>query len=534
MSKELIIHSGSAEINIVLLDNKRIIELHKEHTDTNFSVGDIYLGKVKKLNTGLNAAFVDVGHERDAFLHYLDLGPQVKSFLKYTRGTLSGQIKSPWLGDFQHEKEIEKTGQITSVLSQQQPVLVQITKEPISSKGPRIFSEVTLAGRYLVLVPFSDKVSVSQKINSREERERLKRLMLSIKPNHFGVIVRTVAENKKVAELDSDLKNLLSKWEECYNNIKIAIPPAKVLGELNRTSTILRDLLNESFTSIVVDEQKMYSDIKTYLQTIAPEKEKILKLHKGDQQLFDKYGITKQVKALFGKYVNIPGGGYLIIEHTEAMHVIDINSGNTGKSNINQEETALNVNCEAAAEVARQLRLRDMGGIIVVDFIDMRSAENRKTVFQKLIEEMKTDRAKHTVLPLSRFGVMEITRQRVRPEMEINTQEVCPSCKGTGQIQSSILLVDEIENNLRFLIQDKKVSTVTITVHPFVEAFLKQGYPSIQQKWLVKYRKWIKVKSSLSNHLMEYGFGYPGFNPHDNAKNAELSKVQEETVEEEV
>src|SRR5690606_6040903 len=243
-------------------------------------------------------------------------------------------------------------------------------KEPISTKGPRLSCELSLAGRYLVLVPFSNVVSVSKKITSSEERKRLLRLIQSIKPENFGVIIRTVAENKEVAELDRDLRNLVTTWEEGMKRLLTASPRDKIIGEISKTSALLRDLLNESFDNIHIDDKKIYDELKTYIKTIAPEKEKIVKLYNGKSKIFESYGIERQIKSAFGQTVSLRGGGYLIIEHTEALHVIDVNSGNKSNREENQETTALSVNMEAAREIARQLRLRDMGGIIVVDFID--------------------------------------------------------------------------------------------------------------------------------------------------------------------
>lgn len=506
MNKDLIISCRQSEVDIALLEEKRLVEIHKESPDSNFAVGDIYLGRVKKIAGGLNAAFVEVGHEKDAFLHYFDLGPQLASFIKFTKGVLAGSFQTPWLKDFHLERDIDKGGKIDQAIHQGQPILVQIAKEPISTKGPRITSEVTLAGRYLVLVPFSNRISISQKIKSREERDRLKRLLQSIRPENFGIIVRTVAENKKVAEIDTDLKDLLAKWETCFSILKTSKPPQKILGELSRTSAILRDLLNASFNNIHIDDSVLYDETREYLKMIAPDKEKIVKLHKNPEPIFEHFGVAKQIKGLFGKHVNMPSGAYLVIEHTEALHVIDVNSGNTAKAKNDQETNALNVNLDAATEVARQLRLRDMGGIIVVDFIDMRSAENRKKLLQKMIEEMKPDRAKHNILPLSRFGIMEITRERVRPALTINTAEACPACKGTGTVQPSVLLIDEIENNLRYILNESKPSSITLCVHPFVESFLTRGYPSIRTKWLLRFKKRIKIKSINDYSVLEYRF----------------------------
>lgn len=505
---ELIIDSTPSEVVIALLSDKRLVELNREKRNNNFSVGDIYLGKVKKVMPGLNAAFVDVGYEKDAFLHYLDLGPQALSLNRYTQLTQSGKQPSADLSSFKLEKEIPKDGKIGNIISANQQILIQIAKEPISTKGPRITSEISLAGRYIVLIPFADKISVSQKIKTSEEKSRLKQLMASIKPKNFGVIVRTVAEGKSVAELDGDLQDLMSKWNKCFDALKTAVPPQKVLGELDRTSVVLRDLLNSSFNSIHVNEEKLYEETKNYLTTIAPDKEKILKLYKGPAPIFDNFGVERQIKALFGKTVTMKSGGYLIVEHTEALHVIDVNSGNRAKSENNQEANALEVNLEAAVEVARQLRLRDMGGIIVVDFIDLHNPENRKLLFDKMRDEMAKDRAKHNILPPSKFGLIQITRQRVRPEMNVVTVEKCPTCGGTGEIQASIVFIDQIENNLRYILKEQNESGVTLCVHPYLEAYINKGFlwNSLRHKWGRKYGKSIKVKGVTSYHFLEYHF----------------------------
>ncbi len=507
MNNELIIDSSPSEVVIALLSDKRLVELNREKSNNNFSVGDIYLGRVKKVMPGLNAAFVDVGYEKDAFLHYLDLGSQAASLKKYTQLVQTGKQNTSSLINFKLEKEIEKDGKIGNVVNSNQQLLIQIAKEPISTKGPRITTEISLAGRYLVLIPFSDKISVSQKIKTTDEKNRLKRLIASIKPKNFGVIIRTVAEGKTVADLDADLNDLAGKWDKCYEALKTAQPPQKVLGEIDRTSVILRDLLNESFNSIHVNDEKLYEETKTYLQTIAPDKEKILKLYKGTVPIFDNFGIDRQIKALFGKTVTMKSGGYLIVEHTEALHVIDVNSGNRAKSDNNQETNAFEVNLEAAVEVARQLRLRDMGGIIVVDFIDLHSADNRKLLFEKMRDEMAKDRAKHNILPPSKFGLIQITRQRVRPEMNIVTVEKCPTCGGTGEIQASILLMDQIENNLRYILKEQNESGVTLCVHPYLEAYITKGlFTSLRRKWSSKYGKKIKVRPVSSYAFLEYHF----------------------------
>jgi len=506
VNKELIIDSNASEIVIALLEDKQLVELHKEKKNNNYSVGDIYLGKVKKIISGLNAAFVDVGYEKDAFLHYLDLGAQVNSLNKYTKLAMAGKTKILAMDNFILEKEIEKTGKINNVLTANQPVLVQIAKEPISTKGPRITSEISLAGRYLVLVPFSDRVSVSQKIKNSEEKSRLKRLVQSIRPKNFGVIVRTVAEGKMVADLHNDLKALEEKWYDIAAKLESSRPPKIILGEINRTSAILRDLLSEEFNHVYVNDQTIFDELKDYIKTIAPNKLDILKLYKNKLPIFDHLGVEKQIKSSFGKIVSIRGGTYLIIEHTEALHVIDVNSGHRINADNSQESNALEVNLEAAAEIARQLRLRDIGGIIVVDFIDMVEASNRRKLYEKMKEEMKKDRAKHNILPPSKFGLVQITRQRVRTETNVEILEKCPACGGTGEIKPSIIMIDEIENNLRYLIQEQNEKDLTLRVHPYIYAYLTKGIWSVKLKWIFKYKTFFKLEPALSFHFLEYRF----------------------------
>ena len=505
MSLELVVDARKGGIWLALMRDGKLIELHEEKGDNDYTVGDIYLGRVRKVVPSLNAAFVDVGYEKDAFLHYLDLGPQFSSLNKFTKDTLNGKQNVADLLYFKGEKDIPKDGKIDDIISSSQPILVQVAKEPISSKGPRLCAEITLAGRYLVLVPFSDKISISQKIRENEERDRLKDLMDSIKPKNFGVIIRTVAQHKKIEELDQDLKNLLEKWKSMHTALKQATPPKRVLGEMDKTSSILRDLLNADFTNIHVNDEKLYTQIKDFVSDIAPDREKIVRQYDAKIQIFERFGVNKQIKALFGKKVPLPSGGYLIIEHTEAMHVIDVNSGNR-KGADGQESNALATNIEAAEEIARVLQLRDMGGIVCIDFIDMHDRENNKTLFEKIKQFMQSDRAKHNILPPSKFGVVEITRQRVRPETDIKTAETCPTCNGTGEVQASILYAEEIESNLNFLILDRNLKNVTLLVHPYLEAYFKNGLISRQLKWFFKYKKWVSIRAVTDYHLLQYSF----------------------------
>jgi ribonuclease G len=507
LSNELVISSTQNGSRIALLQDKRLLEYHLEEQDNNFTVGDIYLGVVRKLVPNLNAAFVDIGYEKDAFLHYNDLGPQILSLNKYTKQALNKQLTTYKLNDFKAEPETDKAGKIGDIFAKNQQVLVQVAKEPISTKGPRLSCEISIAGRYLVLVPFTNVVSISKKITSREERSRLKRLMDSIRPANFGVIVRTVAEGKEVAELDKDLRNLVEKWETGYKNLTNgAQPKDKIVGEMSRASSILRDMLNESFDNILIDEKEAYEEIKDYIKNIAPDKEKILRFYNGKTKLFENLGIEKQIKSLFGRSVSLPGGGYVIIEHTEALHVIDVNSGNKSMADGDQESTAYAVNVEATKEIARQIRLRDMGGIIVVDFIDMKTADHRRLIYEQMKGEMKGERSKYTILPLSKFGLMQITRQRVRPEINVLTSEVCPTCGGSGRVTASILVADTIENTLDYILDKQNEKNLTLVLHPYLYAYYLQGFPSKRLRWLFKYKRWVRLVKDSSLGMSEYKF----------------------------
>jgi ribonuclease G len=528
LSNELIISATQNGCRIALLKDKNLVEFHQEDEGSKFQVGDIYLGTVRKVMPGLNAAFIDIGYEKDAFLHYLDLGPQFSSLQKYQKLVRSRKISGGKLDRFHPEKDIDKHGKIAQQLSKNQQVLVQVVKEPISTKGPRLSCELSLAGRYLILVPFSDTVNVSKRITSADERKRLLRLIQSIKPEKFGVIIRTAAEGKDVAELDKDLRGLVKSWEEGMQRLPAAHPRDKVIGELNRASSLLRDVLNESFDNIHADSQKMYDEVRAYIQRIAPEKEKIVKLYTGKSKIFELYGIEKQIKSAFGQTVSLKGGGYLIIEHTEALHVIDVNSGNKSNREESQENTALSVNLEAAREISRQLRLRDMGGIIVIDFIDMRNQEHKKQVFKMMRDEMeKNDRAKHTVLPLSKFGLMQLTRERVRPQMNIATKEECPSCNGTGKITASILVSDQVETAIDHLFTKQNEKKLVLALHPYLHSYFSLGLFSRRFLWWWKYKRWVDLVKDTSLGITEYHF----LNGEGEEIELEMAEVKEEAKE---
>jgi len=506
VNKELIINAAPTGVEIALLEDKKLVELHHERADANFAVGDLYLGKVKKLIPGLNAAFVDVGFEKDAFLHYTDLSPFARSILKFTQMGMTDKSEQGFdFTRFEIEPEIIKTGKINEVLNGKPNILVQILKEPIAAKGPRLSCEISLPGRFVVVTPFNDIVAVSKKIHSSDERKRLHKIVEAIKPKNFGVIVRTAAEGKNTAELHEDLLSLVDTWKQIQSNLKGAEAPAKILSEQDKTTSILRDLLSEDFNRIITNDKNIYNDTKSYIHKIAPDKSEIISLYNNGIPVFDHYGVTKQVKSSFGKTVNLPSGAYLILEHTEALHVVDVNSGYKSVSN-NQEENALETNLEAAEEIARQLRLRDIGGIIVVDFIDMKLPDNKRKLQEAMEGFMRPDRAKHAVLPISKFGLMQITRQRMRPEVTINTSEICPSCNGTGKVSSTLLLEDEIEKRIHYLVTHQH-KNLTLTVHPIVYSHLTKGiFSSIKRKWRKKFKTAIQVKANTDYYLTEFHF----------------------------
>jgi ribonuclease G len=506
VSSDLIIDVTPSEIVIALQENKKLVELSREKSGARFAVGDIYLGKVKKIMPSLNAAFIDVGYEKDAFLHYLDMGPQFATLNKFLRIVSSRKNKVTSISKIHSEPDINKEGRITEILKVGQSILVQVAKEPISTKGPRLTSEISIAGRFMVLMPFSDKVSISQKIKSNEEKSRLKKLIQSIKPRKYGVIIRTAAEGKKVAELDQELRGLVDKWETTFHKLKRATAPSLVIGEMDRATALLRDIYTPKFNSIIVNDQSVCNEITDYIGSIQPDKKKIVKLYKGRRPIFEHYSIEKQIKASFGKTVSFKNGAYLIVEHTEAFHVIDVNSGNRAKTAGDQESSALEVNLAACVEIARQLRLRDMGGIIVIDFIDMHVQANRQKVFDYMKEIMADDRTKHNILPLSKFCLMQITRQRVRPEEIIETAEKCPTCNGSGKIMPTILFADELDSKVKYILKDLNKKKLLISVHPYIAAYLTKGLKSIRNKWFFKFFKWVKIESNNSLSFLEYHF----------------------------
>ena len=505
MKSELIVDVQATEVSIALLEDGRLVSLQKEARNLAYAVGDIYLAKVKKLMPGLNAAFVNVGYEKDAFLHYLDLGSHFASYEQYVSQVLSDKKRLPQLKQQKSLPDIDKHGSVADVLAPGKELLVQIVKEPISSKGPRLTTEISLTGRYLVLTPFCDKISISQKIKSAEEKLRLHQIAESIKPRNYGVIIRTSAEGKGSAELNHELKTLIQSFDDACRKAQQSTAPALVFEEENRVVGMLRDVFSPAFESIHVNDPEIYRQILKYVNLIAPERRDIVKLYDKDEPIFDHFGITRQIKSSFGKTVSFKSGAYIIIEHTEALHVIDVNSGNRSKATNDQESNALEVNLRAADEIARQLRLRDMGGIIVVDFIDMAKPEHRQELYDHMREIMANDRARHNILPLSKFGLMQITRQRVRPVLDITVDEECPSCYGKGRVNPSILFTDTLYEKLEYMVRELGLRDFVLYVHPYVDAYLKKGlFSTMYGKWRRALGRCFKILPDQSLAYLQY------------------------------
>lgn len=507
MTSELYINDTPKSLSIALTEDKRLVEYQEVGNSSQFSVGNVFIAKVRKLMPGLNACFINVGYEKDAFLHYLDLGTAFNTSAKYLKRVLNDRKNHIPLQEIKLEPELPKEGSLQNLLDQGQEVLVQIVKEPISTKGPRLTCELSFPGRYLVLKPFEDHVSVSTKIKSGAERARLKQIVQGVKPRNYGVIIRTVAEGRRTEELEKELKFLVARFEDMLKQIrKTKERPAMVYEETSRTVGILRDLFNPSYENIYVNDEIIFEEVRNYVSQIAPQRVDIVKHYKGKLPIFDNFDITRQIKSSFGKIITYKQGAYLIIEHTEALHVIDVNSGNRAKSKDGQEANALDVNLGAADEIARQLRLRDMGGIIVVDFIDMNVAEDRQTLYERMCENMKKDRARHNILPLSKFGLMQITRQRVRPATEVNVEETCPTCHGKGTIKSSMMLIEALDNKIDMLVNQLGKKDFTLHVHPFVYSYICQGFFNIKRKWQWRYSWSMSIIPNQRLALLEYEF----------------------------
>ena len=493
--KDLIVDVTSTDVHIALMENHRLIEYNTESSTGNkYTVGDVHLGKVKKILPNLNAAFVDIGDKKEAFIHYLDLGLYFHAFDQFVRESNRNTNLKDLYSRIRIGEPLPKEGRIEEYLKPGQMVIAQIVKEPISTKGSRLTAEISLAGRNIVLLPFAEKVSVSQKIGSKEEKRRLETLVKSILPKNYGAIIRTAAEGKNAATLVGETEALIQKWEDSWKKIATDKNVQLLFSEYSKTTTVLRDLLSDQFSNIWINDERVADEARKYVSLISPEQEKIVHLYEGKQPIYDHFEVTRQIKGSFGKVVPMRQGAYLVIETTEALNVIDVNSGIRTKTS-DQEENSFEVNKMAAEEIARQLRLRDMGGIVIVDFIDMESQDHKNALHKFMQELMENDRAKHNVLPLTKFGLMQITRQRIRPVTEINTMEQCPVCHGTGKIHSTVVIDEEIERKISFYVIEKGLRSLVLRTSPILGAYLKRGmFNSFLSKWRKRYRVKIELQ----------------------------------------
>lgn len=517
MNKEIIINSIGDETRIAITEDGLLTEYFVEHADSQRSVGDIYLGRVAKVIPGIKAAFIDVGHKQDAFLHFSDIDPKMED-LDALLGDEDADV------DLEDEEEEEVTTKQTSTTKQQyqrtlqapsipkiekgKEILVQVTKEPVGNKGFRVTTRITIPGRFLVLLPFDHKIGVSKKIFDQRKRRRLRRIVRSIIPEGFGAIIRTVAANEDEDTIKEELNRLLNTWKEIEQTIKSEKAPALVYKDASTTSSVIRDLFNYEVSKIVVDSKKIYKQLKEYLRQVHPELEDRIELYKGGEPIFNVFGIESQLRIANSRKVPLPSGGHIVIDQTEAMTVIDVNTGKYAAS-MNQELNSLKIDLEAAREICRQVRLRDIGGIIIVDFIDLEEEKNKKKIFDELKKEFRKDRAKVSILPMTEFGLVQITRQRVRKSIFQRSRDVCPTCGGTGILISKESLLKDIEHWLRRFKIGKLLPKVTLKINPFLENEILKGLIPRYIRWRIKHRVLLYVELDVSLRVDEFRFFDP-------------------------
>ncbi|MDT9546584.1 MAG: ribonuclease E/G [Chlorobium sp.] len=543
VKKQLLMNKTGDEIQVALVEEGRLAELIIERPESRRSIGDIYLGRVHKVIEGLKAAFVDIGQKSDGFLHFSDVGTTTEDYKALieddddddesgegdeeseTKGCSSAEAepsgaktvarsggRGPSASGKDRAEQAEKrqsyTQMIAGKLKTNDSILVQVIKEPISTKGSRLTSDITIAGRFMVLLPFGGgQVAVSRRVVSRKERARLKKLVRSMLPEGFGAIIRTVAEMQEESLLRQDLEKLLGKWTQIEEKLKDAAPPQLIFKEDTIISSVLRDSLNSDVTEIVANSASIHKETLNYIEWAAPEMVKHVSLYQGKLPLFEGYGIAKDVESIFSRKVWLKSGGYIIIEHTEAMVVVDVNSGRYAAKR-EQEENSLKTNLEAAREVVRQLRLRDIGGIIVVDFIDMMDNRNSKKVYDTMKGELRNDRAKSNILPMSDFGVMQITRERIRPSLMQRMGDQCPACGGSGVVQARFTTINQIERWLRkyALQQSMKFQQLDLYVSPTVIEPLQNSDMKTEMKWFLQHLLFVRVKEDESLRSDDFRF----------------------------
>lgn len=524
MKKDIIINSTANEHRIAILEDGRLAELFVEAPGRERMVGDIYFGRVAKVMHGIRAAFIDVGLQQDAFLHFSDIGSTLSEYNalfddddsddeesvipKSTpapengNGNGGGAVAAP--PTVQQRSETRRTRPEIN-LQKGQEILVQITKEPVGKKGVRVTSEIALPGRFLVLLPFDGKVGVSKKVTNFKERRRLRKLVRSLIPESFGAIIRTVAEGRSEEQIKTDLEELVRVWRNIEKTVKSEKAPALVHKDMNTTSSVIRDLFSDNVERVVMDDKKLFKEVRSYVQSLSPEMLKKIELFKDREPIFDKHGIEKDIQTMMSRKVWLKSGGYIYIEKTEAMTVIDVNSGRYA-ANRDQEQNSLRTDLESAREVCRQLRLRDIGGIIVIDFIDLEDEKNKKKIYDEMKKELRKDRAKVTVLPMTEFGLVQITRQRIRQNVQLSFTESCPTCAGTGLVQSKTTTINEIERWIRRFKSGSREFRLQLKVNPAIAEFLSKGTISRLTKVMFKFFVRIKLVPDSSVPMDEFRF----------------------------
>ncbi|MFA3782493.1 ribonuclease E/G [Melioribacteraceae bacterium 4301-Me] len=503
MIKEIIISSSTTQNRVAITEDGNLVDFFVDHSEKQRMVGDIYLGKVARVLPGIRAAFINIGLKHDAFLHFSDIGDRLEAlqgiFEEDDEETydeesteISSENNNVVVQPHPKKEKLETTQKEIPKLHKGQEILVQIIKEPVKDKGVRVTSSISIPGRFCVLLPFDNKIGVSKKITDVRERKRLRKIAREIIPENCGLIIRTAAKDQSEETLAGDLRYLVKNWKEIEEEAKNSNPPALLYKDLSTTISVIRDLFTPDVSKVFVDSKKLYREIRNYVEFIQPELLDRIELYKSEQPIFEAFKIDEQIKALMGRKVPLPSGGHIVIEHTEAMVVIDVNSGRYAAKK-EQELNSLKTDLEAAREIVRQLRLRDIGGLIVVDFIDLEEEKNRKKVYDEMKKEFKKDRAKTAILPMTEFGLMQITRERVRENIIQSMFEVCPFCQGTGLLTKKTHIIHEIEKWLqRYSIEGKKYKSLTIRVHPSLAEVLKQGFISMITKIQLKY--FIKIK----------------------------------------
>jgi len=503
MKREILINATPRETRVAILEDEQLVELLVDRPDARRMVGDIYYGRVEAVLPGIQAAFVDIGTEKSAFLHASDLVyPEDNAVDDDEPEDTAGDDDAAPAEEAESEKPANggrnggggrggrgggrrqraKAPPIQDVLKRGQEIIVQISKEPISTKGPRVTAQVSMAGRFLVFMPFASRVGVSRKIGERAERARLREMVEAVLPKDSGgVIARTVGEDATQETFKRELDTLIGGWKRIKRKTNYVRAPALIHRETNLTRGLIRDLFSEKVESVSVDSKQVYNEIIEYLTGVAPDLVDRVKLWGDEAGIFDKAGIEPEIRDLFKRRCDLPSGGYLIIEPTEALVSVDVNSGRyTGKKD--PEKTSLRTNLEAAREIARQIRLRDMGGIIVCDFIDMETKANRDKMLQELRTHLSRDRARTKAFAVSDLGLIEMTRQRVRQSHLQNMTEACPTCAGTGRVFTAETIIRRVERSLRRMGVEGRKEPLVVKVHPDVALYVLQEEKDLSKK----------------------------------------------------